>query len=149
MMSFFSLHILGTLDFMLPGELWISLFMNSKVLFETGKVERRKRLRRYYMLSVRSQIIGEGLSVLLYCLLHQQLVLHGSGRGSHKSSSLRYLLKIIQKSTWGNSRGFPLRELQVATDGSLVAVKRLKEETHSGLKMSPLYPFKKVHGKDA
>ena len=106
MMSSFSLHILGTLDFMLPGELWISLFMNSKVLFETGKVERRKRLRRYYMLSVRSQIIGEGLSVLLYCLLHQQLVLHGGGGGSHKSSSLMYLLKRIQKSTWGNSRGF-------------------------------------------
>ena len=49
----------------------------------------------------------------------------------------------------GQLKRFSLRELQVATDGSLVAVKRLKEETHSGLKMSPLYPFKKVHGKDA
>ena len=97
MMSSFSFHILGSLDFMLPGELWISLFMNGKVIFKTGKVERKKRLRWHYVLSVRSQIIGEGLSVLLYCLLHQQLVLHGGGGGSHKNISLMYLVCTLPK----------------------------------------------------
>ena len=38
--------------------------------FEMGKVERKKRLLRYYILSVRSQMIGEGLLMLHYCLLH-------------------------------------------------------------------------------
>ena len=117
MMSSFSFHILGSLDFMLPGELWISLFMNGKVIFKTGKVERKKRLRRHYVLSVRSQIIGKGLSVLLYCLLHQQLVLHSGGGGSHKSSSLMYLLKRIQKSTWSNSRGFLCENYKLQPNG--------------------------------
>ncbi|CBI35223.3 unnamed protein product, partial [Vitis vinifera] len=61
--------------------------------------------------------MGEGLSVLLYCLLHQQLVLHGGGGGSHKSSSLMYLLKRIQKSTWSNSRGFLCENYKLQPNG--------------------------------
>ena len=43
------------------------------------------------------QLLEEWLLVLLYCLLHQQLVLHGGGGGSHKNISLMYLVCTLPK----------------------------------------------------